>query len=454
MAVWQNNKDGTTSLPIHLDAEEAVFVVFKKPIENLEHIVAATTELKKPKPAPLSNLKIIKAEYGSFLQEGLVDITQLVANEVKDHKLNIQATRHFCDCDPAMGYKKELRLEYQIGNSIQQLSVMELEHINIDAGNNDELKILTAVFGKFKPETKGVPKYYPTVDITQRIKDKIAAGIVEIPVDDNLIDGKSIEGNQPALRVTYSTDGEEHTLSIPTGQKLNLSKASPQSRLVFENGKVNWETPYPGKITYQTSTGKTKTVQMPSVPEPIELTGSWEVTFPRHDGPPKKATFNTLDSWSESPDQEIRYFSGTATYKKQFELSEALINAETALTLDLGSVRVIAEVFINGKNVGTLWKAPFKIKISTFITQGLNTLEVKITNLWANRLIGDEYLPLDFARKGNKIKKLPDWLLKQTKRPSERTTFSSFKHWDKEDELQMSGLLGPVKINISLYKKL
>jgi len=98
--------------------------------------------------------------------------------------------------------------------------------------------------------------------------------------------------------------------------------------------------------------------------------------------------------------------------------------------------------------------APFKIKISTFITQGLNTLEVKITNLWANRLIGDEYLPLDFARKGNKIKKLPDWLLKQTKRPSERTTFSSFKHWDKEDELQMSGLLGPVKINISLYKKL
>lgn len=451
LVVWQNKEDGTTSIPIHFESEEAVFVVLKKQIKNLEHIVATTTELKKPKPEALSNLKIIKAEYGTFLQEGLVDVTQLVANEVKDNKLNIQATRHFCDCDPAMGYKKEFRLEYQIGTSIHQIFVMELEHINIDASNKGELKILKAVFGKFKPETKGVPEYYPTYDVTKKIKDKIAADIFEVSVDNSLIDGKSVEGNQPVLRVTYSTDGEEYTLSIPTGQKLNLSKAHLKSALVFEKGKVNWETPYAGKITYSTSTGKTKTVQVESVPEPIELKGSWKVTFPHILGSPKNATFNKLDSWSNSPDKEIRYFSGTATYRKQFELSEKLIQSETALALDLASVRVIAEVSVNGKNVGTLWKAPFRIKIDDFVTKGSNTLEVKITNLWANRLIGDEHFPLDFERKGKKIKRLPDWLLNQTKRPSERTTFSSFKHWDKEDALQMSGLLGPVKIII--FKK-
>jgi hypothetical protein len=451
LVVWQNNEDGTTSIPIHFESEEAVFVVFKKSIKTLKHILTTTTELKKPKPEPLSNLKIVKAEYGTFLQEGLVDVTTLVANEVKDNKLNIQATRHFCDCDPAMGYKKEFRLEYQIGNSIQQISVMELEHINIDAGNKGELKILTAVFGKFKPETKGVPKYYATYDITQKIKDKVASGIFEISVDNNLVDGKSVKGNQPALRVTYSTDGKENTLSMPKGKKLNLSKAQPQSTLVFENDKVNWQTPYAGKISYQTSTGKTKTVQVQSVPKPIELTGSWEVTFLHNFDAPKYATFNKLDSWSNSSDKEIRYFSGTATYSKQFELSEELIESKAVLELDLGSVRVIAEVIVNGKTVGTLWKAPFRIKIDDFVTKGTNTLEVKITNLWANRLIGDEHLPLDFERKGNKIKRLPDWLLNQTKRPSERITFSSFKHWDKDDELQSSGLLGPVKITI--FKK-
>ncbi len=450
LVVWQKNEDGTTSIPIQLESEEAVFVVFKKPIKADEHIVKTTTELKKPKPKLLSNLKIIKAEYGTFLQEGLVDVTPLVANEVKDNKLNIQATRHFCDCDPAMGYKKEFRLEYQIGTSIRQMSVMELEHINIDAGNK-ELKIITAVFGKFKPETKGVPKYYPTYDITEKIKAKIAAGIFEISVDHNLVDGKSVEGSQPALRITYSTDGEENTLSIPKGQKLNLSKNSPKSALVFEQGKLHWKTPYAGKMTYHTSTGKTKTVQVKSVPEPIELTGAWKVTFPNNPGAAKKATFNKLDSWSNSSDQEIRHFSGTATYVKQFELSEELVQAEIDLALDLGSVRVIAEVMINGKNAGTLWKAPFRISIDDFVKKGQNTLEVKVTNLWANRLIGDEHLPLDFERKGRKIKRLPDWLLNHTKRPSERTTFSSFKHWDKEDELQMSGLLGPVKIII--FKK-
>ena len=156
------------------------------------------------------------------------------------------------------------------------------------------------------------------------------------------MDGKSVEGNQPALRITYSTDGEEHTLSIPKGQKLNISKDKPKSALVFEKGKVKWKTPYSGKITYQTSLGKTKTIQVKSVPKPIELTGSWEVTFPSNLGAPEKATFDKLDSWSNSLDKGIRHFSGTATYRKQFELSEELIQPEIDLALDLGSVRVIA----------------------------------------------------------------------------------------------------------------
>ena len=66
-----------------------------------------------------------------------------------------------------------------------------------------------------------------------------------------------------------------------------------------------------------------------------------------------------------------------------------------------------------------------------------------------NKLIGDESLPLDFERKGDRMKKLPDWLLNNTQRPSKRTTFPSWKHWHKDDELRTSGLLGPVKLRVS-----
>ena len=86
--------------------------------------------------------------------------------------------------------------------------------------------------------------------------------------------------------------------------------------------------------------------------------------------------------------------------------------------------------------------------------KGTNTLEIEVTNLWPNKLIGDESVSLDYERKGNKIKKLPDWLLNNKERPSKRTTFSSWKHWSKDDALLTSGLLGPIKININKVLKI
>ncbi len=116
------------------------------------------------------------------------------------------------------------------------------------------------------------------------------------------------------------------------------------------------------------------------------------------------------------------------------------------MELDLGSVRVIAEVIVNGKNLGVLWKAPFRVNLDSFVNEGVNNLEVKITNLWPNRLIVDEQLSEDYERKDKNIKKWPDWLLNHTKRPSDRVTFATYKHWDKDSQLQSSGMLGPVTI--------
>ena len=447
LVVFKENEDGTTTIPLQLGMEESVFIVFKKPA-NSSHLVAAKMEVEEPKAAPLSNLKIVKAEYGTFLQEGLIDITAKVNAAKENNNLDFKMSRAFCDCDPAMGYKKEFRMEYQIGDTNKQLVAEEREHILIEGGTQN-LKVLKAVFGKFKAETEGIPENHKTFNVTTYIQNQLASRNYTIPVTDKLIDNQISEGDKTALKITYLTDGEERTSIIPKGQLLKLSKDTTKPKLVYVNDGITWITNRSGTIEYTNASGKTKRAELQSISEPIDLSENWEVEFPSNSEDPVKEKFSDLISWSNHKNETIQHFSGTATYKKEFVITDDLLQPDKSLELDLGSVAVIAEVYINGKEVVTLWKAPFRINISDFVTKGNNTLEIKVTNLWTNKLIGDESFPLDYERKGNKIKSLSDWLLNPTERPTERSTFASWKHWNKGDTLLTSGLLGPVKLNIN-----
>jgi hypothetical protein len=233
---------------------------------------------------------------------------------------------------------------------------------------------------------------------------------------------------------------------IPKGQLLKLSKDISKPELIYEDEAMHWVTPYAGKINYKTVSGETKTVEIKEVPKSIDLSTFWNVHFPLKAGKSINETFHTLTSWSNHKNVAIQHFSGTAIYTKEFVLSDDVLQDDKHIELDLGSVAVIAEVSVNGKNVVTLWKAPFRVNVDEFVKKGKNTLEIKVTNLWSNRLIGDETLKLDYPRKGKRAKPLPDWLLNKTERPSKRTTFASWNHYDKNDKLLKSGLLGPVKL--------
>lgn len=445
-AVWQENGDGTVSIPIQFDPEGAIFVVFRKPVSGSEHIVKTTTEFFKQDIKPLPDLQIINAAYGTFMPEGLVDVTEAVTNSVRDGKLSVRSGSHLSNMDPAQGSIKELRIEYEAGGERREVSGSEGEMVNIVAEASGELKILKAVYGKFDKGIKGVPSNYPVYDITEQIDSLVSSDILIIPVNDKLANGISVQGEKKEIRILYSSEGEIYKRYVPEGYCLNLAQPIPESRLVSEFGKIIWVTPYAGKITYATSSNHTKTVRIESVPEPIELTGSWDVEFTPDLGAPEKVSFDKLTSWSVSQDEGIRYFSGTATYKKQFTLPENLIQAGQLLELDLGNVRVIAEAIVNGKSLGILWKAPFSVNLDGMVHEGVNNLEVRITNLWPNRLIGDEHLPDDPEWNDNSEKKWPEWLLNGTKPSSERISFATWKHWDKESSLQSSGLLGPVII--------
>ena len=162
----------------------------------------------------------------------------------------------------------------------------------------------------------------------------------------------------------------------------------------------------------------------------------------------------------------MKYFSGTATYTKNFSFSKKP-SEKKHYFLDLGRVEVIAEVKLNGKDFGVLWKRPYQINVSTALKDGLNSLEIKVTNLWPNRLIGDEQLPDPdkFAPGGNAsglegltggyIEQLPDWYTRNKPKPNDgRVCFTTWKHYLKTSPLLESGLIGPVTIRQAILKEI
>jgi hypothetical protein len=219
------------------------------------------------------------------------------------------------------------------------------------------------------------------------------------------------------------------------------------------------ETVDEGTYDFATAAGHLLKAEVPQLPNPISIQGPWRLEFPRDLGAPDHVILDRLISWTNHPDPGVKYFSGTATYRSRFKLREGMLRPDRRLCLDLGRVCVIAEVVLNGKDIGILWKPPFMVDITDFVSGGDNTLEVRVVNLWPNRLIGDEHLPEDCVwaepstardpmpkTMGVVIDKWPEWLLENKPRPTKRVAFPTWKKWGKDDPLLESGLIGPVRI--------
>ena len=202
-----------------------------------------------------------------------------------------------------------------------------------------------------------------------------------------------------------------------------------------------------GKFTLRRADGSTSSVAVDRLLPPVELAGPWEVRFAPGGGAPEKVVFDKLISWSEYADQGVKYYSGTATYLKTFSLAPEMAGKNRWLALSLGDVQVMADVTLNGKNLGIFWKRPFCVDISGAVKPGENKLEVKVVNLWVNRQIGDEFLPEDSDRNPDSTLKVwPKWVLEGKSSRTGRHTFTTWRLWYKNDPLQPSGLLGPVRI--------
>jgi hypothetical protein len=156
----------------------------------------------------------------------------------------------------------------------------------------------------------------------------------------------------------------------------------------------------------------------------LEISGAWTVRFDTNWGGPASVQFEKLDGWTDRPEPGIKFFSGTAVYEKQFELPAAksrITHHASRMILDLGNLRELAEVRLNGKSCGITWTPPFRVDVTDAIKRGTNKLEVEVVNFWPNRIIGDAHLP-----------------------PEQRRTKTNIRKLTRDTKLMESGLFGPV----------
>jgi hypothetical protein len=168
-----------------------------------------------------------------------------------------------------------------------------------------------------------------------------------------------------------------------------------------------------------------------------ELTGPWDLAFDPKWGGPAKITFDNLQDWTTRSEPGIKYYSGIATYRKNVNVADV---PQGGIHLDLGLVQDMARVSLNGKDLGVVWCAPWRIEVTDAIKTGDNSLEIEVVNRWPNRLIGDKQPADANARTVER----PEGLLGAEPIKTGRHTFTTHDPYKKDSALVPSGLLGPV----------
>jgi len=265
------------------------------------------------------------------------------------------------------------------------------------------------------------------------------------------------EGDNTAPALISEALGEERI------RQLAAALPDPEAPADVEfsaGGLLVWRN---GEYQLRNGQGRNTPLRVSGLVDPIVLGGPWRVSFPPKLGAPEEVNLPSLVSLHLHADPGVKYFSGTAAYHRTFSLPAGVPAGGRRWFIDLGRVEVLAEVLVNGRNLGIVWKPPYRLDVTSAVRAGDNDLEVRVTNLWPNRLIGDEQLPEEypfgpavppggFAGGGGggnplAIREIPKWFISgQPKPEGRRITFTTWHHWRNDSPLLASGLLGPVRL--------
>lgn len=446
--VWRE-ENGRTIVPIQFDPSGSIFVVFRdKPqaghFISMEHPKAGFGE--KPKHV---ELRITKAAYGFFPPSGQnwTDVTKTVQTLVAKGTLEIPANNDFAGDDPAPGITKQLLVGFTVNGEPQSKVANENGSLTLP----EAAVVTNAVYGKLGAKNQ-------TMDLTKKLALLVADGHLDVVADNAMAGRDPAEMLPKELHVEYMLNGVAKSIAVQEGDALSLpelggSAGTPPGYEVDngENG-ATLRAFEPGHFVFATAAGKNVEAAVGKLPPPMEISGEWQLNFPPNWGAPDSVTLDKLVSWSEHTNPGVKYFSGTAVYEKEIEIPADDFGSGREIWLDLGAVKNFAEVSLNGKYFGVLWKPPFRVNLTSAAQSGTNSLEVKVTNLWPNRLIGDEQMADDREWNGKALKAWPQWVLDGKPSPTGRFTFTTWHHWTKDDTLLDSGLLGPVNLRVAEVK--
>lgn len=312
------------------------------------------------------------------------------------------------------------------------------------------VEILAATYGK-----PGEPEHLR--DAKADVQKLVDGGELSFPVIKVAAIGGDPDVNVvKTLEIHYRINGEEQHAVFHDGDAVDFSVpgVTPPVAIVADtDGGTRLCVTEAGDYSCVLASGKIATVSVPEVAGPLAISGPWTVKFPEGWGAPSEVQLETLVPLNQHADAGVRYFSGTASYHCGFDVPAELLTDGRRLELDLGNVAVMAEVSLNGRPLGVLWKPPFRIVVTGALRAGRNSLEIAVANLWVNRMIGDQQLPSDAERHPNgSLKSWPQWLLDGQPSPTGRFTFTTWELWRKNDALVDSGLIGPVQLRTAVCR--
>jgi hypothetical protein len=234
------------------------------------------------------------------------------------------------------------------------------------------------------------------------------------------VDNRSDDGAN--VQATFRVSGKAPELwYAETGKTEPVSFTIADGRTTVPLKLEPWGTVF---VVFRRATSETShTAPAVSETQVATVPGPWTVSFPPDWGAPPSVTLDALASWSNNSDAGVKYFSGTGTYTKTIDAPAIWFGKGAHVWIDLGGVKNLAEVSVNGKSLGIVWHAPYRVDATTALKPGSNQLTIKVTNAWVNRLIGDQQ---------------PDATTKYT--------FADVKPYRANSPLLPSGLLGPVTI--------
>jgi hypothetical protein len=396
-----NNVDAGVKLPLHLDSVGSVFVVFKKDqtqapyvklLRDDKTVIDATVADQPVIPTPLTNGGTFTLAFwvrpgGNTSLPGETNVGIVGMADPRNEIIFPQHGNTFGpgEANSGVGFSVgtngvavyEHGDKYFVPILTHAATLLEWTHVAIVYKNNEP-----SLFINGKPAHTGIksPRTAHPSDATTAKPDFIGTC-------------GPIHRFARALTPTAITNQMAKTASEAVDATTNRIEVTQR------DNRILILTTTPGTYKLLTQKGRELEFTVSEPPPAIPLT-SWTLEFPTNSGIEDPLTLTSLASWTANTNPLVKYFSGTASYKTQFDISSDMSTNQYRLILDLGEIHDLAEVLVNGKTVATLWKPPFRVSLNGLVHRGNNDLEVRVINVWHNRLVGQQKEPSVFTDAG------------------------------------------------------